>query len=85
MPKHVCGADLGASMRALGRLLGSRNLGRVADGSRCRETAIKTKRGAGVLFGVFAIGVQAQRDLMQPTRRSDPFRPPARSGELPSD
>ena len=46
MPKHICGADLGASMRALGFALRSRNLRRVADGSRCRETAVKTKRGA---------------------------------------
>jgi hypothetical protein len=33
-------------MRALAGALGSRNLRRLADGSRCRETTIKTKRGA---------------------------------------
>ena len=44
MPKHICGGDLGACMRALGFIVRSRNLRRVADGSRCRETAVKTKR-----------------------------------------
>jgi hypothetical protein len=34
-----------------------------------------------VALGIFTIGVQTQRDLMQPARRSDPFRPLARSGE----
>jgi hypothetical protein len=46
MPKHVCGADLGASMRALGFALHSRNLRHLADNRRCKATAIKTKRGA---------------------------------------
>ena len=46
MPKHVCGADLGVGLRALGFALHSRNLRRVADGNRCKATAIKTKRGA---------------------------------------
>ena len=35
----------------------------------------------GVLVGVFAIGVETYRDLMQPTRRSNPVRPLAGSGE----
>ena len=46
MPKHVCGADLGASLRTLGFMVRSRNLRRLAEGGRCRETAVKTKRGA---------------------------------------
>jgi hypothetical protein len=46
MPKHICGADLGASMRVLAAHLGSRNLRHVADNSHCREPTIKTKRGA---------------------------------------
>jgi hypothetical protein len=46
MPKHVCGADLGAGFRTLGLALHSRNLRRLADGNRCKETAMKTKRGA---------------------------------------
>jgi hypothetical protein len=46
MPKHVCGADIGADMRVLGAMLGSRNLGKVADGLICKATAIKTRRGA---------------------------------------
>ena len=46
MPKHVCSADLRASMRALGLVLRGRNLRRLADNGRCKATAIKTKRGA---------------------------------------
>jgi hypothetical protein len=46
MPKHVCGADLGAYMRTVGIAVGSRFLRRMADGSRCKATAVKTKRGA---------------------------------------
>jgi hypothetical protein len=35
-----------------------------------------------MLFGIFTIGVQTYRDLMQPARRCDPFLPLARGGEI---
>jgi hypothetical protein len=46
MPKHICGADLGRDMRILGGIVSSPTLRKVAAGLRCKETAIKTKRGA---------------------------------------
>jgi hypothetical protein len=43
----------------------------------CRSTA--------VLFGIFAVGVMAQRGLMQPARRSGPFWPFEASSARPID
>ena len=46
MPKRICGADAGAGFRVLGMAIGSRCLRNLANTSRCRAPAIKTKRGA---------------------------------------
>jgi hypothetical protein len=37
---------------------------------------------SGVLLGIFAIGVQTKRDLMQPARRRNPFLPLAGISEM---
>jgi hypothetical protein len=46
MPKHTCGADLGRDMRILGAIVRSTTLRTVANGLRCKATAVKTRRGA---------------------------------------
>jgi hypothetical protein len=47
VPKHICGADLGADMRLLSFMVSrGQNLRKIADGMRCKATAVKTKRGA---------------------------------------